>query len=96
MKRPNIGEASPRIGRIGSERRDGAGLSEHLIHVAGVQFLCLNHLPRIFLEHYRRALDGEQKLLVEREGLALGCERLPQNGADVGSVSVQQRSDRQG
>jgi hypothetical protein len=65
------GDGSFWVSRSRPEGGDLARLAEHLIDVAGMQFLRLNHLPRVLLEHHRLALHDKQELLVERERLAL-------------------------
>ena len=60
-----------------------------------MQFLGLDHLSGILLEHYRAALHDGQKFPVEGEGLRFGLERFSQDGADVCPMRVEQRSDRE-
>src|ERR1700724_1157158 len=47
---------------------DFAGLAQHLVDFACVQFFSIDHLPGVLLQHDRPPLDRSQQVFVEREG----------------------------
>src|SRR5207247_8352753 len=65
------------------ERFDLAGLTQHLVHIRGVQLLGMDQLAGEFLERDGAPLHQVQQLLVEFERRALGLERLAQHRRDV-------------
>jgi hypothetical protein len=55
------------LSRLGAERGNVARLAQHFVDLARMQFLGLNHLPGILLQHHRLAFHGRQQLPIVRE-----------------------------
>lgn len=56
----------------GTEGCDFAWLAQHLVDLARVKLLCINHLPGVFLDDDRASFGAFQQLAVEGKRFCLG------------------------
>ena len=53
-----------------------SGSTKHLVHLAGMQLLGIDHLAGILLEHHGAAFRTSEQLPIEGQRLALRLQRL--------------------
>lgn len=68
------------------------GTAQHLVHFACVQFLGLNHLPRIFFERDRAVFHEPQQIAIKVQRDFLCLQRFAKNRRDIERMIVQQRA----
>src|SRR3954466_2557253 len=56
------------------KRGDISRFAEHLVDLAGVQLLRVNHLTSVLLQHDRMARDAGKQLPIKCQGFRLGFE----------------------